>query len=455
MSYLVSKDFDVLDLLHLLHPTSHLQNPSTFHTIMCSHVSAHSPPAPSPHRRRLLLYQKICNILLDTEIDWQAYMDEVEGVINGTYDYSQLKGDTGPLVYPAGFVYIFMGFYYATAHGKDIFLAQHMFIVVYLLTLFTAASLYCRTRVQPWIMALLSVTYRIHSIFVLRLFNDPFAMLLVYAAVHAYISRRHIFGTVLFSVALSVKMNILLFAPGLAVVLVMNTGWPKSMALGVLTVAIQAVLGGPFLLSHPQEYLNGAFELGRQFKYVWTVNWRLLPESIFLDRSFQLALLGGQLLTLVAFAHFKWLQPYGGFTALFSRASLSGPTASFSAREIVAILFASNFIGMTFARSLHYQFYVWYFHTLAWLLWQGQEEEGGGEKAGSSAGGVISRGFSIFASASTLLRLALLVGVEVAWNVFPATAFSSGLLHVCHLVVLVILWRTPTLRGGAEAKKAR
>lgn len=34
----------------------------------------------------------------DTEIDWKAYMAEVEGVINGTYDYTQLQGDTGPLV---------------------------------------------------------------------------------------------------------------------------------------------------------------------------------------------------------------------------------------------------------------------------------------------------------------------------------------------------------------------
>lgn len=33
-----------------------------------------------------------------TEIDWIAYMQEVEGVVNGTYDYYQLKGDTGPLV---------------------------------------------------------------------------------------------------------------------------------------------------------------------------------------------------------------------------------------------------------------------------------------------------------------------------------------------------------------------
>lgn len=34
----------------------------------------------------------------DTEIDWQAYMEEVEGFANGTLDYTQLKGDTGPLV---------------------------------------------------------------------------------------------------------------------------------------------------------------------------------------------------------------------------------------------------------------------------------------------------------------------------------------------------------------------
>ena len=51
-----------------------------------------------------------CSVL-DTNIDWDAYMEEVEGVVNGTYDYTLLKGDTGPLVYPAGFVYIFYGLY--------------------------------------------------------------------------------------------------------------------------------------------------------------------------------------------------------------------------------------------------------------------------------------------------------------------------------------------------------
>ena len=65
-----------------------------------------------------------------TEIDWLAYMQEVEGVVNGTFDYSQLRGDTGPLVYPAGFVWLYMGLYYVTAQGTNILLAQESLAVI-------------------------------------------------------------------------------------------------------------------------------------------------------------------------------------------------------------------------------------------------------------------------------------------------------------------------------------
>ena len=65
-----------------------------------------------------------------TEIDWVAYMQEVEGVVNGTYDYSQLRGDTGPLVYPAGFVWLYMCLYYVTAQGTNILLAQESLAVI-------------------------------------------------------------------------------------------------------------------------------------------------------------------------------------------------------------------------------------------------------------------------------------------------------------------------------------
>ena len=73
----------------------------------------------------LLLAEIVVNVAVIvkipyTEIDWKAYMDEVEGFLNGTMDYTKLEGGTGPLVYPAGFVYIFSGLYYITSQGVNI-----------------------------------------------------------------------------------------------------------------------------------------------------------------------------------------------------------------------------------------------------------------------------------------------------------------------------------------------
>ena len=49
-----------------------------------------------------------------------------------------------------------------------------------------------------------------HSIFVLRLFNDCFAMLFAYVAVLLFQSRRWVLGAAAFSLGVSVKMNVLL-----------------------------------------------------------------------------------------------------------------------------------------------------------------------------------------------------------------------------------------------------
>lgn len=55
-----------------------------------------------------------------TEIDWAAYMQEVKGFLDGERNYSLLRGDTGPLVYPAGFVYIFSFLFWLTNEGSNI-----------------------------------------------------------------------------------------------------------------------------------------------------------------------------------------------------------------------------------------------------------------------------------------------------------------------------------------------
>ena len=55
----------------------------------------------------------------DTEIDWCAYMQEVHGYLHGERDYMQLKGHTGPLVYPAAFVYAYAWLYKLTGTASE------------------------------------------------------------------------------------------------------------------------------------------------------------------------------------------------------------------------------------------------------------------------------------------------------------------------------------------------
>ena len=71
-----------------------------------------------------------------------------------------------------------------------------------------------------------------------------------------------------------------------------------------------------------------------------------------------------------------------------------------------------NFIGVAFARSLHYQFYVWYFHQLHYLLW-------------------CCNKFPV------VLKLLILGVVEICWNTYPSTVESSAALALCHGLMLL------------------
>ncbi|XP_075794222.1 dol-P-Man:Man(5)GlcNAc(2)-PP-Dol alpha-1,3-mannosyltransferase isoform X3 [Pelodiscus sinensis] len=308
----------------------------------------------------------------DTEIDWKAYMDEVEGVVNGTFDYTQLKGETGPLVYPAGFVYIFLGLYYLTSHGINIRLAQYLFAALYLVTLLLVFRIYSRTKkVPPYVFFFMCcASYRIHSIYILRLFNDPVAMTILFLAVNLFLEERWSWGCFFFSLAVSVKMNVLLFAPGLLFLLLWRFGLLGTIPKLSICALLQVALGLPFLLANPVGYVTRSFDLGRQFLFKWTVNWRFLPEEVFQHRAFHLALLAAHLGALGLFALHRWHRSEENLLSLLKDPTeRKSPPQALTANQVVFVLFSSNFIGVCCSRSLHYQFYVWYFHTLPYLLW--------------------------------------------------------------------------------------
>ena len=139
--------------------------------------------------------------------------------MQGERDYVNLKGDTGPLVYPAGFVYLFSWLRNVT--GGAIAPAQYIFAALYVVTQFVVMSLYIKARSMPPLgLALLCISRRVHSIFVLRLFNDCWAMSIAFVATWALQKRKWPISIFLYSLAVSVKMNVLLFAPGVLAVLI-------------------------------------------------------------------------------------------------------------------------------------------------------------------------------------------------------------------------------------------
>lgn len=366
-----------------------------------------------------------------TEIDWVAYMQEVDFWLDGEYDYRNIYGNTGPLVYPAGFLYLFGFLQWLT--NRNIPEAQIYFLGFYVITQATVLGLYLMVlkqirqsfEQQPPItkdekpvkeinylsqhthevwsfriaMCLLCLSKRFHSIFLLRLFNDGPTMLVAYMSFWCFMNNKWNLGCFVFSLAVSLKMNVLLFAPGLLFLLIQAS--PK-MTIPRLAICgfTQLILGAPFLLRHPVSYLRKAFELDRQFFFKWTVNLKFLPEDMFLSKPCAITLISLHL-CLLAIYHFRLYK-----LCSRSRQKIISP------EQILSTLFVSNFIGICCARTLHYQFYSWYFSALPYLLWRE----------------------TLY---SIPVRLLLFGCMEYAFLIFPATPMSSLVLQVAHWTLLI------------------
>jgi hypothetical protein len=92
-------------------------------------------------------------------------------------------------VYPAGFVYVYAALRHVT--GGAVAAAQPLFAVLYVATLAVVLCIYIAAAVvPPWALPLLCLSKRVHSLYLLRLFNDPVAMLPAFLAV-LLAQRRH------------------------------------------------------------------------------------------------------------------------------------------------------------------------------------------------------------------------------------------------------------------------
>lgn len=309
-------------------------------------------------------------------------------------------------------------------------------------------------------LLLLMLSKRVHSLYMLRMFNDTVTMAIMWGAILLLQRRAWLAGCILYSLSVSVKMNTLLFAPALAYLMVRNCGILRSALYGVVMIAVQAALGAPFLLTYPESYLARAFELTRVFFHKWTVNWKFLPEHMFVSKGLATSLLAAHLLVLLAMAHFSWTRRDGGLFSMMrkvllkERANLLGDSSTTSTKSgrsgavastatnssggaytdspsfILHCLLTANFAGIVFSRTLHYQFYSWYWHSLPYLL------------------------CTAASALPPIVKVVILGAIEYAFNVGDAegagTAASSAGLQAAHFLLLtaVVSGTVPSPTAG-------
>jgi len=203
-------------------------------------------------------------------------------------------------------------------------------------------------------------------------------------------------------------------------------------------------------------YLSRSFNISRVFTQKWSVNFKWVPctpfsadkmqllrdcEGIFTSKAFGLLMVGTMLSLMLLFAAYRWCstidyQGKTGLSAVWARCMGGGAGRPFTARETAIIMFTSNLLGVVSSRSLHFQFYVWYFHGLPFLLFQATR-------------------------LPVLASLALMAGIEMAWNPWgtsdTSSVESSILLTLCHIALVVALWDGlkvgPGDQGAGAAKK--
>ena len=117
-----------------------------------------------------------------TEIDYSTYIQQIKLIDQGEIDYAEVYGDSGPIVYPAGFYSVYSYIYWFI--GDNIKEAQNIFGYVFTASVLLTTVIYAQIwDVPPWPIYLLLASKRLVSIYMLRMFNDCWTTLAILGTV--------------------------------------------------------------------------------------------------------------------------------------------------------------------------------------------------------------------------------------------------------------------------------
>ena len=62
--------------------------------------------------------------------------------------------------------------------------------------------------------------------------------------------------------------------------MLLSSGLFRTLQYLSICAGWQLILGAPFLYAHYTNYLLKAFEFNRVFTYIWSVNWKFIPNVV-------------------------------------------------------------------------------------------------------------------------------------------------------------------------------
>ena len=134
-----------------------------------------------------------------------------------------------------------------------------------------------------------------------------------------------------------------------------------------------------------------------------------MGEELFLSKTFSFALLASHVILLMVCTVVFWIRPSDKGLMQLIRENVQGKHIKYNIpiSTISRTILESLFIGLLYARSLHYQFFAYIAWASPLLLWR--------------------------SGAHPLVIFAICITQEWAWNVYPSTDASS-------IVVVASLW---------------
>ena len=316
------------------------------------------------------------------EIDFPTFLQAFEKVLNGEFDYANIKGENGSLYYPAGYIYQFSIMYFLYTNGIYYFnfspngnFSRFLYIIQFLIQNYILFKIYdVLPKKYRWIKIFLVISIPLKRSIIILKYNESFAMIPLFFCIYSLMNdqkKRLYYATIYYVIAFSSKANVLLFLPGLLYLFTKIKGPLFALIQLIIIILSQFVIGLPFIIVNATNYFNYSFDFSRTFDQRTSMNWYWIPESIFVNPLFHKVLLGVHLVLLVVFLLFKWEKRWINiFKDLrLNEWSLQMQTIPLNKVFVVRVMFICNLIGIVCFRSLHFHFIIWFHGTLPFLLW--------------------------------------------------------------------------------------